>query len=116
MPRTAQFGLMSSSITIADAPACSAIAVASYLLAEQRRLASVSRQLAIASSEAAGADRALLIAARAVLVDDVPEAGGALLEQLQNMRFLRRVVGIGSYIEAVGLGPDGRFLLGTANG
>ncbi|WP_158816069.1 toll/interleukin-1 receptor domain-containing protein [Methylocapsa sp. S129] len=94
----------------------SAIAVASYLLAEQRRLASVSRQLAIASSQAAGADRALLIAARAVLVDDVPEARGALLEQLQNMRFLRRIVGVGSYVEAVGLGPDGRFLFGTANG
>jgi WD40 repeat protein len=94
-----------------------AIAVTAYVLAEQRRLASVSRQLAMASKDAAGADRALLIGARAVLVDDtVPEARGALLEQLQDMRFLRRVVGVGDYVETVGLRPDGQFLIGTADG
>jgi WD40 repeat protein len=93
-----------------------AAAVAGYLLAEQRRLASVSRQLAIASKDAAGPDRALLIASRAVLVDDVPEARAALLAQLQDTRFLRRVIGTGSYVEAVGLRSDGQFLLGTDDG
>lgn len=94
----------------------SAIAFTNYLLAEQRRLASVSRQLAMASKDAAGADRALLLGARAVLVDDVPEARGALLEQLQDMRFLRRFIRIGNYVESAGLNSDDRFLLGTANG
>lgn len=93
-----------------------AAAVASYLLAEQRRLASVSRQLAIASKDAAGPDRALLIASRAVLVDAVPEARAALLAQLQDMRFLRRVIATGSYVEAAGLRSGSQFVLGTDDG
>jgi WD40 repeat protein len=96
--------------------ALSVVAVASYVLAEQRRLGSVSRQLAIASKDAPGADRALLIGARAVLVSDTPEASGALLEQLQDFRFLRRIVGTGSYLEAASTAEDGKFLLGTASG
>jgi WD40 repeat protein len=94
----------------------SAIAFTSYVLAEQRRLGSVSRQLAMAARDAAGADRALLIAARAVLVDATPEASGALVERLQDFRFLRRVVDAGSYVEAAAPGRGGAFLLGTASG
>lgn len=94
----------------------SVIAVANYVLAEQRRLASVSRQLAMAARDAAGPDRALLISARAVLIAETPEASGALLEQLQDYRFLRRVVRTGSYAQAAALGVDRRFLVGTSSG
>ncbi|WP_029083763.1 TIR domain-containing protein [Bradyrhizobium sp. th.b2] len=96
--------------------AASAVAITSYVLAEQRRLGSVSRQLAMAARDTAGADRGLLIAARAVLVDATPEARGALLEQLQEFSFLRRVVDVGSYVEAATLGADGAIVLGTAAG
>jgi len=94
----------------------SAVAIANYLISEQRRLASVSRQLAIASREAPGADRALLIAARAVLVDDTAEARAALLERLQEFRFLKHVVTTGSYVEGATLGSTGDFLLATDEG
>ena len=94
----------------------SAVAIANYLIAEQRRLASVSRQLAIASRDAPGADRALLIGARAVLVDDTAEARGALLERLQEFRFLKQVVTAGSYVEGATLGSTGDFLLATDEG
>jgi WD40 repeat protein len=94
----------------------SAVAVANYLISEQRRLASVSRQLAIASREAPGADRALLISARAVLVDDTAEARAALLDRLQEFRFLKRVYTAGSYIEGATLRSTGDFLLATDEG
>jgi WD40 repeat protein len=94
----------------------SIVAATNYLLAEQRRLGSVSRQLAMAARDAAGPDRAMLIAARAVLIDETAEATAALLEQLQDFRFLRRVVDAGSYVEAAALGADGHFLLGTDSG
>src|SRR3984885_7580242 len=94
----------------------SAVAIANYLISEQRRLASVSRQLAIASREAPGADRALLIGARAVLVDDTAEARAALLERLQEFRFLKRVFKAGSYIEGATLRSTGDFLLATDEG
>jgi WD40 repeat protein len=51
-----------------------------------------------------------------VLADDTPEARGALLDQLQEFRFLKRIVDGGGYVEAAALGPDGDFLLGTAAG
>lgn len=91
------------------------LAAINYVLAEERRLGSVSRQLAMATRDGAGADRVMLIAARAVLVDPTPEATGALLEQLQDYRFLRRVVHVGSYVEAAALGADGRFLVSSAS-
>lgn len=94
----------------------SAVAIANYLISEQRRLASVSRQLAIASREAPGADRALLIGARAVLVDDTAEARAALLDRLQEFRFLKRVYTAGSYIEGATLRSTGDFLLATDEG
>jgi WD40 repeat protein len=94
----------------------SAVAIANYLISEQRRLASVSRQLAIASREALGADRALLIGARAVLVDDTAEARAALLERLQEFRFLKHVVTAGSYVEGATLGSTGDFFLATDEG
>lgn len=75
--------------------ATATIAIANYLVAEQRRQASVSRQLAIISKDAAGADRALSIGARALLVADTPEARGTLIEQLQEFRFLKRIVNAG---------------------
>ena len=96
--------------------AASVIALTNYVLAEQRRLASVSRQLAMAAREAAGPDRALLISARGVLTADTPEANGALLEQLQDYRFLRRIVRTGNYAQAATLGLDRRFLVGTSSG
>ena len=96
--------------------AASVIAVTNHVLAEQRRLASVSRQLAAAAREAAGQDRSLLISARAVLTAETPEASGALLEQLQDFRFLRRIVRTGSYAQAAALGLDGRFIVGTSSG
>jgi WD40 repeat protein len=94
----------------------SIVAVANYLISEQRRLASVSRQLAIASRDAPGADRALLIAARAVLVTNTAEARGALLERLQEFRFLRRIVATGSSVEGATLDSTGSFLLATDEG
>ncbi|MBR0911485.1 toll/interleukin-1 receptor domain-containing protein [Bradyrhizobium japonicum] len=93
----------------------SVVAAINYFLAEERRLGSASRQLAMATREGAGADRVMLIGARAVLVDGTPEANGALLEQLQDFRFLRRVVHVGSYVEAAALGRDGGFLVSSAS-
>jgi hypothetical protein len=68
------------------------------------------------SKDAAGADRALLIGARALLISDTPEAGGALLEQLQEKRFLSRMVGTGGYVEAATAGNGDGFFLGRSNG
>lgn len=96
--------------------AATVVAAVNYVMAEERRLASVSRQLAIASRDAAGADRAMLIGARAVLEDGTPEAAGALLEQLQDFRFLRRIVHLGSYVEAVALGRKGAFIMSSGAG
>ena len=89
------------------------VAVMNYLTAEERRMASVSRQLAIAARDAAGANRVMLIAARAVLEDGTPEANGALLEQLQDFRFLRRIVHFGRYVEAIAQGRDGDFIVSS---
>lgn len=89
------------------------VAGMNYLIAEERRMSSVSRQLAIAARDAAGADRVMLIATRAVLEDKTPEANGALLEQLQDFRFLRRLVHFGSYVGAIAQGRDGNFIVGS---
>lgn len=88
-----------------------------YSLAERRRIASLSRQLAIASREAPGADRRLLIATRAVLTDRTAEARGALLESLEEWRHLRRIthVGTGVNVLASGLG-ESSVLVGTEDG
>ncbi|WP_050383779.1 toll/interleukin-1 receptor domain-containing protein [Bradyrhizobium pachyrhizi] len=96
--------------------AAASVAITNYFLAEQRRQASVSRQLAIISKDAAGADRALSIGARALLVSDTPEARGALIEKLQEFRFLKRVIHAGSYIESVALGASGEYVLATDSG
>lgn len=92
------------------------VAIVSYFVAEQRRLASESRQLAIASREAMGADRALVIAARALLVADTPEARAALLDRLQEFRFLERIVRAGGYVEDIAMGQNGALMLGTSVG
>jgi hypothetical protein len=92
-------------------------AVIGYRLAEQRRVASLSRQLAIASKEAPGADRQLLIATQAVLTDKTAEALGSLLERLEEWRYLRHIVHIGSPIEAAQIDPtSGNILIGTSDG
>ncbi|WP_262047307.1 toll/interleukin-1 receptor domain-containing protein [Bradyrhizobium sp. Bra78] len=96
--------------------AAATIAISNYLVAEQRRQASVSRQLAMIARDAAGADRALSIGARALLVADTPEARGALIEQLQEFRFLKRIVNSGSYIESVALSSSGDYVLATDEG
>jgi WD40 repeat protein len=92
------------------------LAISSYLVAEQRRVSSVSRQLAMTAKDAPGADRALLIGARAVLMDDTPEARGALLDQLQEFKFLKRIIESDAYVEAGALRADGDYLFGTDAG
>jgi WD40 repeat protein len=111
--RRAAVGAAAASVVLLTA---TVVAIASYVVAEQRRSASLSRQLAMVSKDAAGADRALLIGARALLISDTPEAGGALLEQLQEKRFLRRMVGTGVYVEAAIAGSGDGFFLGRSNG
>jgi WD40 repeat protein len=111
--RRLAFGAVVTAVVLLVA---SAVAIASYVLAEQRRVASLSRQLAMTAKDAPGADRALLIGARAVLVDDTPEARGALLDQLQEFRFLKRVINGGGYVEAVVRGPAGDYVLATDAG
>src|SRR5262245_16098110 len=97
--------------------ATTTVAVIGYTLAEERRLGSLSRQLAIAAREARGADRRLLTAAQAVVTANTAEARGALLEQLQNWRFLSRMTHLGPTIEAGAVEPSsGDILLGTGDG
>jgi len=88
-----------------------------YELAEQRRLASLSRQLAIASREAPGPDRTLLISAQAVATAKTPEALGNLLERLEEWRFLRRVIHLNAGVEALAFRTeDGEVLAGLTDG
>jgi WD40 repeat protein len=92
-------------------------AVIGYGLAEQRRVASLSRQLAIASKEASGADRQLLISAQAVVTDQTTEAEGSLLQQLDEWRYLRRILHVGSSIEAAQIdAKSGSVVIGTSDG
>ena len=107
---------LASATTAALLLTASVVAALNYVLAEERRLGSVSRQLAMAERDAAGADRVMLVGARAVLVEATPEANGALLEQLQEFRFLRRIVHFDDYIETAALGPEGRFFASSAAG
>ncbi|ACK86396.1 Pyrrolo-quinoline quinone (plasmid) [Methylorubrum extorquens CM4] len=95
---------------LSTAAALTVLSVAIYLnysLAERRRIASLSRQLAIASREAPGADRRLLIATRAMLTDRTAEAKGALLESLDEWRHLRRITYVGARVNALAAGPGG---------
>lgn len=88
-----------------------------YHLAEDRRMASLSRQLAIASRDAPGADRQLLIATQAVLADPTAEARGALLERLEAFRHLRRLLHLPSPLESVAVDPASSDLVaGTDRG
>ncbi|POR40062.1 TIR domain-containing protein [Methylobacterium sp. V23] len=104
---------------LSTAAALTALSIAIYLnysLAERRRIASLSRQLAIASREAPGADRRLLIATRAVLTDRTAEAKGALLESLEEWRHLRRITHLGAGVNALATEPDGSAVLVGAEG
>jgi len=96
--------------------AISVIALVNYELAERRRLVSASRQLALMARQAAGADRALLMAAHAVFISETPEARGAALEQLQEFRFLKRMIRSGASVEAAALAKGAVLLIGTSDG
>ncbi|MGE7471985.1 toll/interleukin-1 receptor domain-containing protein [Bosea sp. NPDC003192] len=88
-----------------------------YRLAEDRRVASLSRQLAIASREAPGADRQLLIASQAFLAAPTTEARGALLERIEAFRHLRRLLHLPSPLESVAVdAASGDILAGTNHG
>jgi WD40 repeat protein len=88
-----------------------------YRLADERRVASLSRQLAIASREAPGADRQLLTAVQAVLADPTSDARGALLERLETFRYLRRLAHLPRPVETIAVDrASGNILAGTESG
>jgi WD40 repeat protein len=106
--------------SIATGAALFGLAVAAfvgYRLADERRVASLSRQLAIASREAPGADRQLLTATQAVLTDPTADARGALLERLETFRHLRRLVHLPRPVETIAVDrTSGDILAGTESG
>jgi len=87
-----------------------------YLLAEARRLDSLSRALAASSQQSAGADRELLLSARAVQVNDTPDARNALMQQLVKWNALRRLIHLKDGVESIGVGSGGNVEAGTSTG
>jgi WD40 repeat protein len=81
-------------------------AVIGYFVAEDRRSASVSRQLSIVSQDAPDPARSLLAATRAILTARTPEAEGNLIHQLYEWRHLRRIVRADNYVSSLTIRAD----------
>jgi WD40 repeat protein len=92
------------------------IAWLQYTIAEQRRLESSSRQIAMLAREANGADRALLASVQAYRISPTVEATRALFEQDTTWSALERIIYPGAAVEALAALPGGRLLAGTAKG
>jgi WD40 repeat protein len=78
-----------------------AIGVAQYLIADQRRMESESRRLALLARDADGADGQILFSIQAYRQSQTVEASRTLREQLSKWKYLDKLIGAGQAVEAL---------------
>lgn len=91
-------------------------AVIGYILAEERRLASLSRALATIARDAPAPDQRLLIGVEGYLASPTPEARATLVSLLSEWAPLRRVIHADTSVEAVALAENGHWFAAAENG